>query len=590
MQKLAALVLYLTLLVSFGLSAQSAGYNTDRRSFTIIYVENEKKVGPYFRQTVPSEFQNSIFWNDIKAKSIGAPAPDLELIGRQLANMGLGNEIMAWWWNRRPDGSFTLDTIAARGRYNALALTEQVALKGPRGQAELEDAGLNLITESYVLVVAPKNLRTMKDEYDAQDYQARQMGDSKRAERKERGYVGQAEGYLYKLVYDDKAKSTFYDMWIYETDSPEVKKQKIDAFDSYRFQLQPMKMVLAKGLMGGDIRSTTSLTANKKKELEPSILDIWANTKIGTNGLVANSDEQLLAGWAHSAITKLLEEIVGKTIGENNFPIWAKKPVQSKIGRKEGVFPEKRFVVYERRERPDGSVINKKRAVVRAKRVTDNRMGSTGNFSRFYRVGGLGSVQPGMLLEPRREAGIGLHILYGLSLPAAASTGDGRLLRDFGGGIETNLSLYLGKLGMNRCPVGLKLGINYTMLSDELYVMTNDPVKANVTRLAIYLRKDFYFLSILRFGIRAGYGLDNVSKVTKSTGETKKSLSSALVPVGAELGLNLFAGLNAFGQAEYAFPVGDVQENDKARSDLEWYDLYPDRKGIVVRAGLRFSF
>lgn len=152
-KKILLLILVLASTTGAALWTQTSGYNTQRRSFTIIYVEDAKNAGPYFRQGVPPEFQNSLFWNDIKTQSISAPDPSLEGIGQYLSNAGVGNQIMALWWNRQPDGRFNLKTVAERGRYNAGDLDKQLIGNGPRGIAELEDAGLKLIAETYVLVV-----------------------------------------------------------------------------------------------------------------------------------------------------------------------------------------------------------------------------------------------------------------------------------------------------------------------------------------------------------------------------------------------------------------------------------------------------
>jgi hypothetical protein len=589
------LCFYIALFASAALSAQSSGYNTDRRSFSILYVENPKNVGPYFQKGVPYEFQNSLFWNNIKTQSVRATTLDINALGQQITSMGIGNEIMAKWWNRQSNGTFNLDTLAARGRYNAQDLEKQLVGKSPRDVAALEDAGLSLIAESYVLVISPKNLRTMRDVYDEQDRAARQDGgDNKLAERTERGYSGQAEGYLYKLVYDEMAKSQFYDMWIYDNDSPEIKAEKVKAFNNHRFQLQPVKMLLAKGWMGSDIKATTSLKHNTSPKTDDmvNILQNAKNLSSLKDNPSATTDEQLLASWAATVTSKLMEGLVSKSVGENSFQVWSRSPVTARIGVKEGVFPEKRFYVYERFERADGSIKKKKRAVVRARRVTDNRSESTGNTkpSQFYRVGGLGVIQPGMVLAPKRELGIGVHVLYGLSvqdLPVES----GALLRDYGLGAEANLSLYLGKLGNHGFPVGFKIGANYTILNEELYIQTSSPVKANVSRFSVYLRKDKHFLSIMRLGLWAGYGSDSVSKVKKEESDEDISLSSPIVPVGMELGLNLFGGFQAFGLAEYAFAVGEIKQNGKTtRSDLDWFSLYPGREGIALRTGLRFQF
>jgi len=546
------------------LSAQSPGYNDDRRSFSIIYVEDAKQAGQHLRTSIPPEFQNSLFWNDIKTQKLNNITLDLFMLGKQMTNMGIGNEILAYWWNRRSDGLFNLGKVAERGRYNAQDIQQQVALKGLRGQAEMEDAGLKLIAESYVLVVSPLDLHTMKEDYDRQDERARLNGSSERAKRTSRGYVGQVEGYLYKLVYDDKSKNDFYNMWIYENDSSNVKAQKIKAFDSYRFELQHVKRLVGKGIFG-DITSVASISDNEK------------------------SDDQLLAGWARKAMANLFEEIFKKAMLENNYQVVEKHPVKAKIGIKEGVYPEKKFIIYERKERPNGKIVRRRRAVVRAKNISDNGFESTGNTSpsTCYRVGGIGIIQPGMEMKTRREVGLSVHMLYGMDVPKLSTSP----IIDYGLGVEGNLSLYLGKLGNTGAPVGFKLGLNYTVLSDLFYVASIVPVEATASRWLLYLRKDMYFLSIFHVGIFSGFGYDVIKKSTANETDPQKSFGSMLVPAGAEIGMNMFRIMQVFGLMEYSIPVFERLEDGKTTAGLpKWYTIYPERKGVTFRAGFRVSF
>jgi hypothetical protein len=81
-----------------------------------------------------------------------------------------------------------------------------------------------------------------------------------------------------------------------------------------------------------------------------------------------------------------------------------------------------------------------------------------------------------------------------------------------------------------------------------------------------------------------------VSEKTKDANAEKNTISSTFYPVGAEFGVNIGYGLSAFGQGEYIIPSGKVTLNKEEQPSLKWQDLYENRVGISLRAGLRMSF
>ncbi|MDX1912087.1 MAG: hypothetical protein SFV22_11400 [Saprospiraceae bacterium] len=556
--------------------AQTA-VNLDRNSYTILYVPESKKVGPMFQPGLNSEFINRYDWNNLANPAFTPRSTDIALIASQLSNEGIGRQLMSFWWNRQSDGTFRLDTLARRGQYNAREKDRLISSKGPRGDAEVEESGLRLITRSYVVLIRPSNLRTMRDEYDQQERMARSAGSKEVIQRTQRGYVGGVEAYIFQLRYDSIVKNAFYDMWTYEDDTPEVRKQKIEAFDRYVFPLNAVRKITV-----NDLYSTVS-TDTKNPKLDYKDLlnnrNNMANTAQNLN--TSSTDEQLLQNWAEVAVNKVFEKILGK--GDQIARVKGSHPIRAELGRKDGLYTEKRYIVYEEVDRGNGNIRLARKAVVRASNeIYDNRT-RTDNakpYSRFYRVGGLGRITEGMIIKERREAGIAIHALYAL--------GQTDQIADLGAGAELNVSMLIAKAGAKRILPGLKLGLNYTISPDTIYAIGSTPIKANGSRLSVYLRKDIHFLSILRLGLSVGYGQETLTEITDE--ETKRSLKTSQIPLGGEVGINLLPGFNAFGQAEYILPVGPVYEGKEERSELDWEALYPKRVGLVTRVGLRYSF
>lgn len=90
--------------------------------------------------------------------------------------------------------------------------------------------------------------------------------------------------------------------------------------------------------------------------------------------------------------------------------IYKAKPIQIKVGRKQGLVMDQRYFVYELRQKGD-SILEQRIAVVRAKRVVDNRKNSEGNTipSDFYQVAGK-RIEEGMIVKRRSDLGLSLYL------------------------------------------------------------------------------------------------------------------------------------------------------------------------------------
>lgn len=76
-----------------------------------------------------------------------------EYIEQFIEKSFLSNRAIAKWfdWNKE-DGSFSMDIIKERGFYDATALEHEIANNTIRGSAILEDAGENLISQTYLVM------------------------------------------------------------------------------------------------------------------------------------------------------------------------------------------------------------------------------------------------------------------------------------------------------------------------------------------------------------------------------------------------------------------------------------------------------
>ena len=136
----------------------------------------------------------------------------------------------------------------------------------------------------------------------------------------------------------------------------------------------------------------------------------------------------------------------------------------------------------------------------------------------------------------------------------------------------------------------MKIGLNYTFQNDERSIQTNSVIPVTLSRLSFYLRKDLHFLGVFHLGFWGGYGIDEVSERNKK-GNNARKINTDIIPLGSELGLNIVPRLvQVFAMGEYAIPVGPVKLNGNKQNNLNWFTLYPDRKGVVLRGGIRVNF
>jgi hypothetical protein len=298
------------------------------------------------------------------------------------------------------------------------------------------------------------------------------------------------------------------------------------------------------------------------------------------------TDADLMRLFEQNAVEKIFHNLVLKggiqKSTELSSALFNVEPLQAKIGKKEGVHPEKRFFVYEKREKANGEIVYDRKGILRAKRlVTDNTYGGTGDMrpTEFVRVGGTAKLEEGMLLKEKTEAGMSVAALLGFN-------GQSR----YGGiNFEFNISHLLGKRMGSGAPVGFKFGASWT---GEKVVIAGenewDAKDYTFNHFNFYLKKDIAIASIFRLGLFSGLAFE----AGTNEADESESYQGLFIPVGADFGINLTPWLHTFVQAEYGFQFGDAALNDgqSTPTNQKWYDLYPERKKLHTRLGLRISF
>lgn len=354
----------------------------------------------YLEAKVPDKFNDHNLENRIiKAKvKVVDKSVDKYKQGIAIANFMEENHVaknlIAKWFNRNKNGAFDMKLVAARGSYNASEMEVNLAKQSKRGKALIEDAGEELIKNTFILIsdfeYIPDSLVADKAQAIRNDTKqiANRLGGvgrlaggltdvSLNASKLTNGYVVRATSYLYQLNWTDSASAVFYtEHW---NDSTNINEERKVAFDN---------------------STAYSLNYIGKEQA-------WA--KVQAFKLSFKSQDELIAdatiAAVDAAIAKLQknhEEFRTKT------QLFTTDPLTAKIGMKESVSKGDKFVVLEQTETPEGrtNYVKKGYITVDGDKIWDNRVNkeasdTTQTLDRTYFKGTGAKFYPGMLIKQK---------------------------------------------------------------------------------------------------------------------------------------------------------------------------------------------
>ncbi len=457
----------------------------------------------------------------------------------------VGQKILSKWFNRQSDGTFNVDVLKERGMFNASDADFLVASASKRGESALMDMGMGLIDKSYVLVFDFDQLMTMNQVYER---------DSVPVERRNmNGYKASVNAYLYKLNFNDSVAAYFFqDYW---TSTPD--KVKADAFEAAKFPFVPVQYI-RKDILGTQYNPGHALAPKEQK-----------------------SGDELLKMLVETAQQAIIKDIENKNDG---FRVKAfvsgVKPIAAKIGKKEGLAFDQRYFVYENKSRGDGTIVSKRRGVVKAMKVVDNRTVTTGDSdpSLFYQIAGGKIDNYGMFMEQKND--VGMNLILGMT--------EGGL-----GGFNGRLEYYIGrpfyKTGtLSKGLTSLKIYVEGGFDSGTYDYGTLTDADFTFARFSAGLSKDFYLTNFLHWGPFLGYGMEGATWK-----DSDNKIVSDYIEAGARIGINLSYNIQLIGSANYSMMLSS-QEKDSAgevvNDDVDYSGLFERGDGLGINVGLRIMF
>lgn len=428
-----------------------------RPSITTLFLQSknadEKVVINKFKNLTPdSRFDmHAIQFNDLKSIS------EIEDYVQAVSN-----PIIAKWWGRDQQGNFNYSLIANRGAYSATD-ADIITSRGSNTN-RIEMIGEQLINKSYIVVYKIDDLYDMEEHYNLEDYKNRNNVDFKPVKRTDEGYKCKYTTYVYKIDFNDSVAQEFYSR--YWVDKKNQDNSKVTAWVDAKF---PVAMVTSITNTVSSAQSKTPLPYIKKK----TMLELLE----GIPGAIQEN--------AFATLNNRIEDFKLKTTVFDAYPVLAK------LGNKEGLYTDQRFIIYEIEQSADGNQIINRKGVVRVKKISDNKSVATGesNPSQFYQVSGK-HLYPGMFMKSKEDAGLVFSGGYKYSNNLAL------------GGGNVSLDLNISRL-LNI--TGIYLGIEGSLASmGKVSVISSAGNLSGGTAYSygLSLSKETYFLNRGNFYIR----------------------------------------------------------------------------------------
>ena len=332
----------------------------------------------------------------VKVLSVDKRMSDNAQITAFLDSNAVASRLVGKWFNRDfLTGQCDVELIKERGLYNASKFDEAMADKSQRGKALLEDAGEDLIGNTFVLMndvryvdkektgkalgMGLKLLGSFMDSYGGGNTGWDKLGNSlgDMAETL-KGFKVKTVSYLYQLVWDEGTATDFYTNFYASTPNEQAKKQ---AFDVGRTHFK-LKYIGSQESSGSDI------------------------SFLGVN--LENPDIMV-----RKACQRALDENVASL--QQNYeafkvktPLISAMPITAQIGTKEGITPNSKFEVLEVQLTSEGKTVYKRVGTIQALQnlIWDNRymafeegaVGSELGCTFFKKTSGK-DFYPGMLIR-----------------------------------------------------------------------------------------------------------------------------------------------------------------------------------------------
>lgn len=379
------------LLATHNMVAQSEDCQYERNSLCILLIKHYDQV---HEDIVTDVFQDVPFPERFNNHALGVRSIAFQGIQGEMSEKiksfcqqeNVGQKMVAKWFNRdKNSGSFNMELIKERGLYNATMTQQNVARSTMRDLRLLEDAGENLIKNTFLIVndveyydlhkkltpIAKKRITDSKGLNTYKYYsKTRNYGST-------RGFIVQITTYLFRLKWSEDEAGIFYNS--YYTENGLKDRDKVLSFkqDAGRWGME---------YVGKNFCFEEGLERDKLRDPKSLLI------KLSTRALDKN-----LALLQHSYPDFCIKA-----------PLVSAEPLKAYVGQKEDIKPESKFEVLDRVIDKEGRLTYKRVGIIKPKdgrAIWDNRYMADDEdadakmgYTEFERVSG-GPFSTGMLIR-----------------------------------------------------------------------------------------------------------------------------------------------------------------------------------------------
>jgi hypothetical protein len=392
-----------------------------------------------------------------------------KLVAIQKQVKPITKQVIAKWWSRDASGNMGDELILNRGMFSAT--DKDVIQDGASEISRRANIGYELIKRSYVTVYEIKEVKNMQKVYDDIDAAAKITAqitkkEFKPVKRTEEGYQASYNAITYKIVWNDSVQSVFFDkFWVDKSTSSSDRSSKINAFENSNYPLLQVASIsgTASSTQSNDPKSYGGLLGGVRKTMDQLLRDMPAGIQED----------------AMFKTTKLVEDFQIKA------PIFVTYPTQVKIGTKEGIYIDERFMVYQKVVDQETKMETKKKmGMIRVKSITDNNVVANGDSkaSLFQQQAGK-KLNSGYYIQMKEDIGTSVTLGYGV--------GD-NLMGGVYVSIDQRISKFLKKTKYAR-GVYVTLGANVTAFKDKKIVLDDSTYSGSVLNYSVGIGKEMYF-------------------------------------------------------------------------------------------------
>lgn len=493
-------------------------------------------------------------------------------VNNQLASLAeqIAKERILNIWGYNKLNYFDYDILLNEAKQNSNDLEDFTADNSAISNRAYKDLMVELINRNFIIIY---NLRECLDykEY----YNAKNTPEHRRLEKN--GINVLIEAYIFKINWTKEDESYFYENCWFDNTSLANKNKSLEAFKNMKISVQLVDIV-------GDEATEQYFELTDYESmgfLERGWRKFWNPVKYERNKklLKENNYSEYLEKINKTALENVINNVHGNIrLNVDHFKLRSilstNDGLSSRIGEKESLFSNQRFVAYEILQKQNGQIKKAYKGVLTSRTPVSN-FDNKSLKSKFKQERGV-KLSDGMILEEQELGLYGFSVSYFHPMTALQDS-------------TFNLAFSLGFLNLNYTRFKILKGVNLDLFGVEFsrkkYSNLNNYEQFSNTRWRPSISRNIYIPRFPYINLNMGLAVNtlvlfDVSGITPFGGLN--------IPIGSNTSIQINANYGIAMQSK-AFEVYN-EETQVYDFDMDLYNNYSRRiNGLSIEAKLLFT-